>query len=90
MNHLAIAALIKSAVISVVTCCVILPGYAQNAPTRLAAEKLDQEKFEKKLQDTRDNIGKERTTAAPPSKPSTVQFVIDICKKNPQLPQCKL
>ena len=100
MTHRAIAALakravtknavIKCAIVSVVTCWVILPGHASDAPMRLASEKLDPEKFEKKLLDTRENIGKERATTAPLSKPDTVQFIIDICKKNPKLPQCKL
>jgi hypothetical protein len=86
MTHRAIAALantvIKGAVISVVTCWVIVPGHA--------SEKLDPDKFEQKLLDTRQNIVKERATTAPLSKPDTVQFVIDICKKNPKLPQCQL
>jgi L-ascorbate metabolism protein UlaG (beta-lactamase superfamily) len=87
MSHFTIATLAKGAAAAALACCVVLPGHAQ---TRLAAEKLDAEKFEKKLQDTRDTIKKDITTTNPTGAAHTNQTVIDICKKNPALPQCKL
>ena len=87
MSHTTIAIFAKGAAAAVLACCIVLPGHAQ---TRLAAEKLDSDKFEKQLQDTRDDIKKERTTTNPSGAAHTNQTVIDICKKNPQLPQCKL
>lgn len=89
MSHFATATFAKGALAAVLAGCIILPGHAGEAQMRLAAEKLDPDKFEKKLQDTRENIGKERTTV-PPATAGTNQIVVDICKKNPQLPQCKL
>ena len=89
MSHFAIATFAKGAVAAVLACCVMLPGQASNAQMHLAAEKLGPEKFEQKLQDTRENIGKERKTVGPSDNP-TSNIAIDICKKNPKLPQCKL
>lgn len=65
---------------------------AASAQAQMANEKLDRERFEQKLQNTRDVIEKERamqgTGGAKTVTP--VQNVIDICKKNSKLPQCTL
>ncbi|MEP7031013.1 MAG: hypothetical protein ABI830_08790 [Pseudolabrys sp.] len=70
--------------------CCIMSSHASFAQTRAADDKLDPARFEKKLQDTRDLIGKERTTTDRPAITDTHQIVTDICKKNEQLPQCRL
>ncbi len=57
---------------------------------RLAAEQLNQQLFEQKLQDTRTDIRKQQTTIRPTDNAGSNQLVVDICKKNPRLPQCKL
>ena len=56
---------------------------------RIAAEQLDQQLFEQKLQHTRESI-KQQTTTRPADNTSSDQLAVDICKKNPKLPQCKL
>ncbi len=86
MSYITITTLATGAAAAVLTCCVVIPGHTQ---TRLAAEKLDSDKFEQKLQDTRDSIKKDRPTNSSGTA-HTNQVVIGICKKNPKLPQCKL
>jgi len=76
---------------AVLMCCVVLPLHARDAQIRLAADKLDPQTFEQKLQDTRANIKKDqKMTTRPADNAATNQIVTDICKKNPKLPQCKL
>ncbi|MGH6665741.1 MAG: hypothetical protein ACREB2_12695 [Pseudolabrys sp.] len=87
MSQISITTLAASAVAAVFACCVVIPAHAQ---TRLAADKLDSEKFEQKLRDTRDSIKKDRKTTESSGPVHTNQVVIDICKKNPKLPQFKL
>jgi hypothetical protein len=82
MGHFRIASLGKGACAAALACCVVLPAHAQT--------KISPEQFDRKLQDTRATIKKQQTT--PPSQPSHAtsnQLVVDICKKNPNLPQCK-
>jgi hypothetical protein len=84
------ASVAKSTLVAILICGVGVPCFASEATTRLAAEKLDPNKFEQKLQDTRDNIVKERPNVSPTDASGTSRIGVDICKKNPQLPQCKL
>jgi hypothetical protein len=86
MSPFTFASLAKGAVTAALGCCVTLPAYAQ---MHLAAEKVSPQQFDQQLQDTRANI-KRQTTTAPAGNAASNQIVIDICKKNPQLPQCKL
>ena len=81
-GHFKIASLGKGACAAALASCVALPAHAQT--------KISPEQFDRKLQDTRATIKKQQTT--PPSQPSHAtsnQLVVDICKKNPNLPQCK-
>lgn len=73
-------------IMTVATLTVIAVAAAHSADAPKAADKLSPESFEQKLQDTRDNISRDRSTG--PVVPA--QTVVDICKKNPSLPQCKL
>lgn len=65
---------------------------ASSAQAQVASDKLDPQRFEQKLQTTRDVIEKERAAQAiGGAKTITpMQNVIDICRKNPKLPQCAL
>jgi len=55
------------------------------------AQKVDPEKFQKQFQDVRGGIEKDRVAPAPPSAgASTSKVIVDVCKQNPKLPQCKL
>ncbi len=64
----------------------IAPAQAADAPY-LTVDKLSPDSFQQKLQDTRENIGRQRLIR-PDFVPA--QTVIDVCKKNPRLPQCGL
>ena len=76
-------------VMAVVAAAVLFgAGLPVQAQTRPAAEKISPEQFDQKLQDTRSMIQKQ--TTAPQGNQTTHQFTSDICKKNPNLPQCKL
>ena len=78
-----------AAAAATIACCAV-PVHARDAPVRLAAEQLNQQLFEQKLRDTRANIKKEQTTTRPAGNTgASDQLVVDICKKNPHLPQCK-
>jgi hypothetical protein len=85
MGHFRFAALAASA--AIFACCVC-PAHAREAHVQIAQQQLDQRLYEQKLQDTRQNIKKETTTTRPTGNGSD-QLAVDICKKNPQLPQCK-
>lgn len=72
-------------------CCVALPAHARDAGTRRIAQKLNPQIYQQQLKDTRENIiKKEQTTTGPADNTGSEQLVIDICKKNPNLPQCQL
>lgn len=85
MRHVTVAGPVKAAAVVALVVCASLPAQAQ---TRAAGEKISSEQFEQKLQDTRDLIKKQTTTA--PQGNQAHPFAVDICKKNPNLPQCKL
>jgi hypothetical protein len=53
----------------------------------LVAQNVDQQKFEKKFQDVRENIAKS-TPQSPPSDAGAQQQSIDLCRANSRLPQC--
>ena len=84
------ANLAKGAAAASLACCLTLPVHARDARIRLAAQKLDPQVYQQQLQDTRESIKKEQTIIRPADNPSSNQLVVDICKKNPNLPQCKL
>ncbi len=90
MRLFTFANLAKGAAAASIACCVTLPVRAHASQMRLAAEQLNQQLFEQKLQDTRTDIRKQQTTTRPTNKTGSNQLVVDICKKNPRLPQCKL
>jgi hypothetical protein len=55
------------------------------------AQKVDPDKFQKQFQDVRGGIQKDRPPATSSSDGATTnKAIIDICKQNPKLPQCKL
>lgn len=83
MGHFKIASLRQAVCAAALACCVVLPAHAQT--------KISPEQFDQKLQDTRATIKKQQTTApSQPGRATSNQLVVDICKKNPNLPQCKL
>lgn len=85
------ANLVKAAAAAGLACCVALPAHARHAETRLIAQKLNPQIYQQQLQDTRENIiKKEQSTIRPTDNADSEQLVIDICKKNPNLPQCQL
>lgn len=87
MIHSTIAHLVRGATTALAACCFLQPVHAQ---VRLAAEKITSQQVDKALQNTRANIKNQRqTTPAPDGNVPSNLIVIDICKKNPQLPQCK-
>jgi hypothetical protein len=90
VNRIALHRLVIATVAACLTCCLVLPSYAGDMPAGAAAQKLDPDKFEQKLQDTRENISKNRLTPSPSDSIGTSQVGVDICKRNPNLPQCKL
>ncbi len=68
-----------------------IAAIAAPAQAQMGNEKLDRERYEQKLQTTRDVIEKERATESAGAKTLVpLQNVIDICRKNPKLPQCAL
>ena len=73
---------------AILACCAG-PVHADGTLMRLAADQLNQEQFEQKLQDTRTDIRKQQTTTRPGDNANSNQLAVDICKKNPRLPQCK-
>jgi hypothetical protein len=55
------------------------------------AQKVDPDKFQKQFQDVRGGIDKDRAAPTPPSAGApTGKVIVDVCKQNPKLPQCKL
>ena len=87
MGHFTFAELAAGAAAAILACCTV---HAHDAQIRLVAEQLNPQLFEQKLQDTRANIRKQQTTIRPADNANSNQLVIDICKRNPHLPQCKL
>lgn len=55
----------------------------QNAPA-----KIEQKDFVKRIDDVRQNIERDRNATRPEA--TTDRAIVDVCKQNPQLPQCKL
>jgi hypothetical protein len=49
--------------------------------------KIEQKDFVKKLDDVRNTIERDRNVQRPAA--TTDHVIIDVCKRNPQLPQCK-
>jgi hypothetical protein len=85
------ANLAKAIAAASLACCMAAPVHARDARMRLADQKLDPQVYQQQLQDTREDIiKKEQSTIAPPGGAGPEQLVIDICKKNPNLPQCRL
>jgi hypothetical protein len=89
MRHFSFANFAACAAAASLACCIALPVHARDAPTRLMAQKLDPQVFQQQLQDTRESIKKEQMTIRPADDANSEQLVIDICKKNPNLPQCR-
>ena len=87
MGHFTIVGFCKGAVAATLACCVALSAHAQ---MRLAADKISPEQFDQKLQDTRAIIKSQQAAPTPPDKATGNQISVNICKKMPQLPQCKL
>jgi hypothetical protein len=79
---------VQGALAVLIACCL---AQAVHAQVRLAADKITSDQVNQTLQDTRTNIKKQQPiTAVPTDDASSSQIVLDICKKNPKLPQCKL
>ena len=67
------------------------PLYVQAGDSLVIAQtrpKIDQEGFEKRLNDVRSDI-KDRTNTPRPDT-SAPDISVDVCKRNPSLPQCKI
>ena len=90
MGLFAFASFATGGTVAILACGASLPAQARGTPMRLAAEQFNSQQFEQKLQDTRTDIRKQQTTVRPTHNAGSNQLVIDICKKNPRLPQCKL
>jgi hypothetical protein len=88
MTRSTIAQFARGAATAVLACCLSQTAHAQ---TRLAADKITSQQVEQTLQDTRATIKSKQpgTTTAPVELSPSNQLIIDICKKNSQLPQCK-
>jgi hypothetical protein len=85
MGHFRFAAFAAST--AIFACCAA-SAHARDAHMQIA-QQLDQQLYEQKLQHTRENIKKQTTTPNPTDNTKSDQLAVDICKKNPQLPQCK-
>jgi hypothetical protein len=71
------------AVVAGVYCAASNAAAQQNTSSQI-----EQKDFVKKLDDVRQTIERDRNVRRPDS--TTGHVVADVCKRNPQLPQCKL
>lgn len=77
--------------VGLATCAASSPAGADPVGRVHVAQKVDPDKFQKQFQDLRRGSAKDRAPAtSSPDGPTTSKVVIDICKQNPKLPQCKL
>jgi hypothetical protein len=65
-------------------------GYNAAAQQQGTAPKIEQKDFVDKVDDVRRSIERERTQQNAPRDNATQQFIVDVCKRNPNLPQCKI
>jgi hypothetical protein len=69
----------------------VVQARAADTPNNFkTVQNVDHQKFDKSLQDVRDNIDKTPgIETSTPNRKAPVQQPIDVCKVNPRLPQCK-
>jgi len=77
--------------VCVITALIVVQARAADSFSHIqTAQNVDHEKFEKKLEDVRDNIDKNpRTAPSMPNRKTPAAQPIDVCKVNPRLPQCQ-
>ena len=69
--------------------CLLLVG-AQRPAAAAEKQTVAPQNFEQKLLDTRTSISKERQISTGSGVDGAAsQIIVDVCKKNPNLPQCK-
>ena len=79
---------VGKAALALATAAATFWATSQAAAQQNPAPKIEQRDFVKKLDDVRNTIERDRNTQRPTT--ATDHVIPDVCKRNPQLPQCKL